>query len=60
VPDHIIPPAEVEEQRGQQEKQAAKEARSKELTKARYEKRKQDKREFTVLRHIPLYVQRTK
>ena len=41
------PPAEVEEQRRQQEEQAAKEARSKELAKARYEKRKAEKREFT-------------
>ena len=47
VPAHIVTPAEVEEQRRQQEKQAAKEARSKELKKARYEKRKAEKREFT-------------
>ena len=40
VPAHIVTPAEVEEQRRQQEEQAAKEARSKELEKARYEKRK--------------------
>lgn len=33
--------------RRQQEEQAAREAHSKELAKARYEKRKQDKREFT-------------
>ncbi len=37
----------VEEQRRQREEQAAKEARSKELAKARYEKRKAEKREFT-------------
>ena len=36
----IVTPAEVEEQRRQREEQAAKEARSKELAKARYEKRK--------------------
>ncbi len=47
VPAHIVTPAEVEEQRRQQEEQAAKEARSKELAKARYEKRKAEKREFT-------------
>lgn len=47
VPAHIVTPAEVEEQRRQQEEQAAKEARSKELKKARYEKRKAEKREFT-------------
>ena len=43
----LATPAEVEEQRRQQEEQAAKEARSKELKKARYEKRKAKKREFT-------------
>ena len=47
VPAHIVTPAEVEEQRRQQEEQAAKEARSQELAKARYEKRKAEKREFT-------------
>ena len=47
VPAHIVTPAEVEEQHRQQEEQAAKEARSKELAKARYEKRKAEKREFT-------------
>ena len=47
VPAHIITPAEVEEQRRQQEEQAAKEARSKELKKVRYEKRKAEKREFS-------------
>ena len=47
VPAHIVTPAEVEEQRRQQEEQAAKEARSKELEKVRYEKRKAEKREFT-------------
>ena len=47
VPDYIITPSEVEEHRRLQEEQAAKEARSKEFAKARYEKRKQDKREFT-------------
>ena len=47
VPEYIVTPAEVEEQRRQREEQAAKEARSKELAKARYEKRKAEKREFT-------------
>ena len=37
VPEYIVTPAEVEEQRRQHEEQAAKEARSKELAKARYE-----------------------
>lgn len=47
MPEYIVTPAEVEEQRRQREEQAAKEARSKELAKARYEKRKAEKREFT-------------
>ncbi len=47
VPEYIATPAEVEEQRHQREEQAAKEARSKELAKARYEKRRAKKREFT-------------
>lgn len=47
VPAHIVTPIEMEEQRRQQEEQAAKEARSQELKKARYEKRKQEQREFT-------------
>lgn len=47
VPEYIVTPAEVDEQCRQREEQAAKEARSKELAKARYEKRKAEKREFT-------------
>ena len=47
VPAHIVTPMEAEEQRRQQEEQAAKEARSQELAKAREEKRKAEKREFT-------------
>lgn len=48
-------PAEVEEQRRQREEQAAKEARSKELAKARYEKHKAEKREFTAKKKaVPL------
>ena len=41
-------------QRRQQEEQAAKEARSKELYKARYEKRKQENREFTARKQAGL------
>ena len=47
VPAHIVTPMEAEEQRRQQEEQAAKEAYSQELAKAREEKRKAEKREFT-------------
>ena len=47
VPAHIVTPMEIGEQRRQQEEQAAKEAKSKELAQARYEKRKQEQREFT-------------
>lgn len=47
VPAHIVTPMEAEEQRRQQEEQAAKEAHSQELAKAREEKRKAEKREFT-------------
>lgn len=47
VPAHIVTPMEAEEQRRQQEEQAAKKARSQELAKARYEKRKAEKRAFT-------------
>ncbi len=43
----MSPWPEVEEQRCQQEEQEAKKARSKALEKARYEKRKAEKREFT-------------
>ena len=47
VPAHIVTPMEAEEQRRQQEEQTAKEAHSQELAKAREEKRKAEKREFT-------------
>ena len=47
VPAHIVTPMEEEAERRRQEEQAAKEARSRELEKARYEKRKQEKRDFT-------------
>ena len=47
VPAHIVTPMEEEAERRRQEEQAAKEARSRELKKARYEKRKQEKRDFT-------------
>ena len=47
VPSEIITPMELEEQRLIQEENAAKEQRSKVLEQARYEKRKQDKRDFT-------------
>lgn len=47
VPAHIVTPMEEEAERRRQEEQAAKEAQSRELKKARYEKRKQEKRDFT-------------
>ena len=47
VPAHIVTPMEEEAERHRQEEQAAKEAQSRELKKARYEKRKQEKRDFT-------------
>lgn len=47
VPAHIVTPMEEEAERRRQEEQAAKEARSRELKKARYEKQKQEKRDFT-------------
>ena len=47
VPNHIITPMEVEEQRLIQEEQAAKEQRLRESEQERYEQRKADKREFT-------------
>lgn len=54
VPAHIVTPMEAEEQRRQQEEQAAKEAHSKELAKAREEKRKAEKREFTTRKKVGL------
>lgn len=47
VPAHIVTPAEIEEQKRSEEAQAAQEAQRKEAEQARYEKRKQEKREFT-------------
>ena len=47
VPAHIVTPMEEEAERRRQEEQAAKEARSRGLKEARYEKRKQEKRDFT-------------
>lgn len=47
VPDEVVTPMEIEEQRRQQEEQTAKEERSKERERARYEQRKQEKRDFT-------------
>ena len=47
VPAEIVTPMELEEQRREKEEQAAREERSKELAQIRYEKRKQDKRDFT-------------
>lgn len=47
VPAEIVTPTELEEQRREQEEKAAREERSKELAQIRYEKRKQDKRDFT-------------
>lgn len=54
VPAHIVTPMELEEQRRQQEKQAAQAERSQELQKARYEKRKAEKREFTARKQAGL------
>ena len=47
VPADIVTPMEFEEQRHRTEETAAKEKRSRELEQARYEQRKQDKRDFT-------------
>ena len=47
VPDEIITPIKLEEQRRQTEEKTAKEKRAKELLTVREEKRKQEKREFT-------------
>ena len=58
VPAHIVTPAEIEEQHRQREVQAAKEAKSKELAKARYEKRKAQKREFTARKKAGLLTPR--
>lgn len=47
VPAHIVTPMEEEAERRRQEEQAAKAAQSRELKKVRYEKQKQEKRDFT-------------
>ena len=47
VPAHIVTPMEEEAERRRQEEQAAKDARSRGLKEARYEKSKQEKRDFT-------------
>lgn len=47
VPAEIVTPMELEEERREQEEKTAREERSKELAQIRYEKRKQDKRDFT-------------
>ena len=54
VPAHIVTPTEEAELRRQQEEQAAKEARSQELAKERYEKRKAERREFTARKRAGL------
>ena len=47
VPADIVTPMELEEQRRIQEEQAAKDKQARELYQERYERRKQEKREFT-------------
>lgn len=54
VPAEIVTPMELEEQRREQEEQTAREERSKELAQIRYEKRKQDKRDFTARKRAGL------
>lgn len=54
VPAEIVTPTEEAEQRRQQEEQAAKEARSQELAKERYEKRKAERRAFTARKRAGL------
>lgn len=50
VPADVVTPMEQEAERRQQEEQAEKEEHSKALAQARYEKRKQERREFTARR----------
>ena len=47
VPADIVTPMELEEQRRYEEEQAAKKKQSQEFYQARYERRKQEAREFT-------------
>ena len=54
VPADIVTPMEQEAERRQQEEQAEKEERSKALAQARYEKRKQERREFTARKRAGL------
>jgi hypothetical protein len=54
VPNDIITPMELENQRLIQEENAAKEKQSKELEQERYEKRKAEKREFTARKQAGL------
>ena len=54
VPADIVTPMEQEEERRQREEQAEKEERSKALAQARYEKRKQERREFTARKRTGL------
>ena len=54
VPADVVTPMEQEEERRQQEEQAEKEERSKALAQARYEKYKQERREFTARKRAGL------
>lgn len=54
VPANIVTPMEQEAEYRQQEKQAEKEKRSQELAQARYEKYKQERREFTARKRAGL------
>ncbi|WP_243152395.1 DUF4368 domain-containing protein [Pseudoflavonifractor sp. 524-17] len=54
VPADIVTPMEQEAERRQQEEQAEKEERSKALAQARYEKYKQERREFTARKRAGL------
>lgn len=54
VPAHIVTPMEQEEERRQQEEQAEKEERSQVLAQVRYERYKQERREFTARKRAGL------
>ena len=54
VPADVVTPMEQEEERRQQEEQAEKEERSKALAQARYERYKQERREFTARKRAGL------
>ena len=54
VPADVVTPMEQEAERRQQEEQAEKEEHSKALAQARYEKRKQERREFTARKRAGL------